>query len=116
MSDKFTLVYPGNVPLSDTQAACKTTQQDNTANLTGLKPALHKATNGTKTKVNVADFDKDDDGDILNIFVDLRLVDVSTAAGAADAAALAGTHQFRFRCKVHIQDALKEVEVYGKKP
>jgi len=116
MPDEFTRVYPGNVPLGDTQAACKTTQQDHTANLIGLRPALHKKPDGTKTKVNVADFDEDDDGDIGNIFVDLRLLDVSTPSGAADAAALAATHQKRFSCKVHIQDAVKNVEVYGKKP
>ncbi len=115
MPDKFTRVYPGNVPLSDTQAACKTTQQDHTANLIGLKPALHKKPDGTKTKVNVADFDEDDDGDIGNIFVNLRLMDVSTAAGASNAAALAATHKKLFSCKVHIQDIVKDVEVYGKK-
>lgn len=116
MTDKFTRVYPGNVSLSDTQAACKTTQQDNTANLIGLRPALHKKMDGAKTKVNVADFEEDDTGSVLNIFADLRLIDVSTAEGAANAAALVATHSKLFSCKVHIQNQVKDVEVYGKKP
>lgn len=116
MSEKFTRVYPGNVPLSDTQAACKTTQQDNTANLLDLRPALHKKPDGTKTKVNVADFEIDETGSVLNIFANLRLMDVSTAAGATAAAALAATHKKLFACKIHIQDVVKDVEVYGKKP
>lgn len=113
---KFTRVFPGNVPLSDTQGACKVSQQDHTANLIGLKPALHKKADGTKTKVNVADFEEDPNGDVLNINVDLRLIDVSTPSGAADAAALAGTHTKLFACQAHIQDSIKDVEVFGKKP
>ncbi len=114
MEKKFTRVYLGDVPLSDTQRACKTEQQDETANLVGLKPALLKK-DGKETKVNVADFEKDKDGDILNIFTDLRFVDVSTASGAADAAALANTHTKRFSCQAHINNKVKDVEVYGKK-
>lgn len=116
MSDPLTRVYLGSVSLADTQAACKTTQQDNTANLTGLKPALLNKNDGTKTKVNIADFTEDPDGDISSIFVDLRLMDVSTAAGAADAAALATTHELMFRCNIFVADTLKDVEAYGKKP
>ena len=50
MSEKFTRVYPGNVPLSDTQAACKTTQQDNTANLLDLRPRFIKSRTEQKPK------------------------------------------------------------------
>ena len=116
MPDTFTKVYPGNVPLSDTQAACKTAQQDNTANLTGLKPAILEKSGAPDTKVNVADFEEDPNDDILNIYVDLRLMDVSTVAGATAAAALAATHELRFRCSIFVANKLTDVEVYGKKP
>ncbi len=112
---RFTRVFPGNVSLGDTEAACRVSQQDHTANLVALKPALFKKSDGTRTKVNVADFELEPNGDVLNIIVDLRLIDVSTIAGAANAAALSGTHTKVFECRAHINDVVADVEVYGRR-
>ena len=109
---KFTRVYPGNVSLADSQRACKVEQQDETAKLTAIEPALFKRPDGTESKVNVADFENVPITQILN---DLRLVDVSTPQGASNAAALNQTHTRMFRCKMFIADQLKDVEVFGRK-
>ncbi len=108
---KFMRVFPGNVALDDTRRACRVEQQDETAKLTGIEPALLKK-GGTDTKVNVASFENIN---ILKILDDLRFVDVSTAQGASDAAALNNSHTLMFRCKMFVQDKLKDVEVFGKK-
>lgn len=108
---KFMRVYPGNVVLDDTRRACKVEQQDETAKLTGIEPALFKK-GGVDTKVNVASFENIN---ILQILNELKFVDVSTPQGAADAAALNSTHTRMFSCKIFVQDKLKDVEVFGKK-
>src|SRR5262245_7809440 len=109
---KFTRVYPGNVALDEARRACKVEQQDETAKLINLEPALLKKGDGTETKVNVADFEETN---ILQILDELKFVDVSTAQGAADAAALSNTHTRMFRCNIFVNDQLKDVEVFGKK-
>lgn len=109
---KFTRVFPGNASLADSQRACKDEQQDETAKLTGIEPALFKRPDGTQSNVNVADFENIPITQILN---DLKFVDVSTPQGASDAAALNATYTRLFRCKMFVQDQLKDVEVFGRK-
>jgi hypothetical protein len=109
---KFTRVFPGNASLAESQRACKVEQQDETAKLTGLEPALFKRPDGTESKVNVADFSTTPITQILN---ELKFVDVSTPQGASDAAALNQTHTRMFRCKMFVADQLKDIEVFGKK-
>ena len=108
---KFSRVFLGSVPLADTQRACKTEQQDETAKLVNLEPALLKPGDGTETKVNVASFENTN---ILQILNDLRFMDVSTAQGASDAAALNATHTLMFRCKMFVANQVKDVEVFGR--
>jgi hypothetical protein len=109
---QFTRVFPGNASLADTQRACKVEQQDETAKLTKLEPALFKRLDGTESKVNVADFEN---VPITQILDDLKFVDVSTPQGSSDAAGLNATHTLMFRCRMFIQDGLKNVEVFGRK-
>lgn len=109
---KFTRVYPGNASLAGSQRACRVEQQDETAKLTGIEPALFKRPDGTESNVNVADFENIPITQILN---DLKFVDVSTAQGASDAAALNQTHTRMFRCRMFVADRLKDVEVFGRK-
>jgi hypothetical protein len=108
---KFMRVFHGSVALDDTRRACKVEQQDETARLTGIEPALLKK-GATDTKVNVASFENIN---ILQILNELKFVDVSTPQGASDAAALNSTHTLMFRCKMFVQDKLKDVEVFGRK-
>ena len=108
---KFTRVFLGEVPLADTQRACKDEQQDETAKLVGLEPALLKPGDGTETKVNVASFERTS---ILQVLNDLRFIDVSTPQGASNAAALNATHTRMFRCKMFVGNQVKDVEVFGR--
>jgi len=110
---KFMRVFPGNVPLTDSQRACKVEQQDERAKLLGIEPALFKPDDGTETKVNVANFEGP--VSILQILNDLRFVDVSTPQGASEAAALNATHTRMFRAKMFIQGNVKDVEVFGRR-
>ncbi len=112
---KFTRVYPGNALLADSQRACRVEQQDETAKLTAIEPALFKRPDGTESNVNVADFENGPNVPITQILNDLRFVDVSTPTGASDAAALNQTHTRMFRCKMFVGDQLKDVEVFGRK-
>lgn len=116
MPDKILKVYLGNLTLNVTQSECKKSQQNETGNLIGIKPAMHVKADETETKVNVVEFELIDDGDVGSIFVDLRLIDVSTPTGVADGIAMLATHKLLFDCKAHVQNIVKDVKVFRKKP
>ena len=109
--------FPGSATLDDTRRDCKVTQQDETATLTKLEGIVNDKPDGTHVNLNQATFQRV--GSVLKV-KELLFIDVSTASGAADAAAanatnnpINGPNQNEFT--IFVKDKLTKVQVFAKK-
>ena len=109
--------FPGSATLDDTCRACNVAQQDETANLKKLEGIINDKPDGTQVKLNQATFERV--GSVLKV-KPLKCIDVSTASGAADAAAANATHnpingpgQNEF--SIFVKDKLTKVQIFAKK-
>lgn len=109
--------FPASATLDDTRRACKVTQQDETARLTKLEGIVNDKPDGTHVNLNQATFERV--GNVLKV-KELLFVDLSTASGAADAAAanaasnpINGPNQNEFT--IFVAGKLTKVQVFAKK-
>lgn len=111
-AEEFPINFPGSATLEETCRGIKTTQENETANLTSLEPVVNSRDDGTKVKVNIATFKRADS--ILDVLDDIKCFDVSTAQGAADAAAAQHDYKPVWGGKIWVQDNLTDVQILGR--
>lgn len=111
----MTRVYPGNVTLVDTQRACKVDQQNKGASLTSLKAAKLIKEGSPDTKVNVAEYKEEDLLNIPNILNEVKIIDISSGSGMADATTASATFTTLFDSEIWVNEQLKQVRVFAKK-
>jgi hypothetical protein len=111
-AEEFPQNYLGSNSLAQTCSAIKTIQLNETANLVSIEPVVNEKDDGTKVKVNIATYKRADG--ILDVLDDIKCFDVSTAQGAADAAAAQHDHKPVWKGEMWVQDELKDVEILGR--
>jgi hypothetical protein len=108
--------FPGRATLAGTCRALAKAQQDNTANLKSVEGVINERTNGERVNINVAVFERvSRTSQVLN---ELLCFDISTAKGAADAAAANATHTRIGGAKgfkIFVGDKLTEVQFFARK-
>ena len=107
----MTKAHPATATLAETERACEEDQRRNVVQLTNIENGVAEI-NGQDTDANIADFADAGIGDILN---DLKFIDISTPAGASEAAAASGTYTPLFDCRMFIEGEVKDVKVLGRK-
>jgi hypothetical protein len=111
-AEEFPINFAGNVPLDQTCRGIKTIQEKETANLTSVEPVVNEKDNGTKVKVNIANFKRADG--ILDVLDDIKCFDVSTPQGAANAASAQHDYKPVWSGKIWVNDKLTDVHILGR--
>jgi hypothetical protein len=107
----MTKVYPATATLAETERACEEDQRRNVVQITKIENGVAEI-GGKDVDANIADYADTDIGEILN---DLKFIDISTPAGASEAAAASGTYTPLFDCRMFIEGDVKDVKVLGRK-
>lgn len=111
-AEEFNVNHPGSPTLAETCRAIKTKQLNRTSNLTNLEPVINERTDGTRVKVNIGTYKIADS--ILDVLDDIKCFDVSTARGAANAAAEQDEFKPVWSGEIWVQNKLTEIQILGR--
>jgi len=108
--------FPGSATIAGTCHALSDAQKNNTANLMTIEGVINERNNGERININVANFKRV--RRTSQVLDEVLCFDVSTVAGAADAAKANATHTLiggPNPFKIFVGNKLTEVQIFARK-